>query len=130
MDHFLDYVFMSCALIGYALLLDGTPRFIMLLLLPIQVGFVVNSYLSFSSTGEFKITFLGIGPTELRLFMIGLNTAVTMWGTWWFGKTLPYAGIVLFCGLCVVVFRTQKYVWAIDMADKKARDQKNELGEI
>ena len=123
MDHFLDYVFMSCALIGYALLLDGTPRFIMLLLLPIQVGFVVNSYLSFSSTGEFKITFLGIGPTELRLFMIGLNTTVTIFGTGWFEKALAFAGIVFFCGLCVVVFRTQKYIWAIDRADKEVKKQ-------
>lgn len=121
MDHFLDYVFMSCAFVGYAILLDGTPRFIMLLLLPVQVGFVINSYLSFSSTGEFKITFLGIGPTELRLFMIALNTGVTLFGTVWLEKALPYAGIVLFIGLCVVVFRTQKYVWAIDKADKQAR---------
>lgn len=121
MDHFLDYAFMCCALVGYALLLDGTARFFMLLLLPVQVGFVVNSYLSFAATGEFKITFLGVGPTELRLFLIALNTGLTMFGTAWLEKTLPYAGMVLFLGLCVVVFRTQKYVWALDRRDVLAR---------
>ncbi len=121
MDHFLDYVFLCCAFIGYALLLDGTSRFLMLVLLPVQVGFVINSFLSFASTGEFKITFLGVGPTELRLFMVALNTCVTLFGTAWLEKALPYVGIALFLGLCVVVYRSQKYIWAIDGADTLAR---------
>ncbi|MBN1130972.1 MAG: hypothetical protein JXA71_18425 [Chitinispirillaceae bacterium] len=121
MDHFLDYVFTCCAIIGYALLLDGPSRFLMMLLLPIQVGFVVNAYLSFASTGEFKITFLGVGPTELRLFMILLNTAVILLGTRWLETALPYAAFVFLGGLCVVVYRTQKYVWKTDRSDKEAR---------
>ena len=121
MDHFLDYVFTCCAIIGYALLLDGTARFMMMLLLPIQVGFVVNAYLSFASTRELKITFLGVGPTEMRLLMILLNTAVILLGTLWLETALPYVALVFFAGLCVVVYRTQKYVWGIDRSDKEAR---------
>lgn len=42
---------------------DGRDRFTFFILLPIIGGFIVNSYLSFAATREFKITFMGTGPT-------------------------------------------------------------------
>jgi hypothetical protein len=36
---------------------------------------------------------------------------------------LPYILGVSILFLSVIVFRTQKYIWAIDMADKRARTQ-------
>jgi len=121
MDHFLDFVFMCSALLGYALLFDDLPRLLFLVLIPIFGAFMVNSYLSFAATSEFKITFLGTGPTELRLALIALNTAMILFGTTFVQKALPFALPLAGIGLAVVVFRTQKYIWHIDMEDKRRR---------
>jgi archaetidylinositol phosphate synthase len=121
MDHFLDFVFMCCALIGYALLFDGSHRTIFLMLIPVFGAFMVNSYLSFAATSEFKITFLGTGPTELRLAMILLNTAMIAFGTSFVAVVLPFASAAAIVVLLVVVYRTQKYIWRIDMEDKRRR---------
>jgi len=125
MDHFLDYVFICAVLIGYSFMLEAQSRQIVFLLVPIFGCFLVSSYLAFGATNEFKITFLGAGPTEVRIYIIALNVALIIFGTAWIVKILPYilaASIIL---MCVVVFRTQKYIWNMDMAEKKARDNKS-----
>ena len=121
MDHFLDFVFMASALAGYALLVDGLHRTLLLVLIPIFGAFMVNSYLSFAATSEFKITFLGAGPTELRLALIVLNTALISFGTAWLKAALPFVPPVAMLVVAVVVCRTQKYIWRIDMEDKRQR---------
>jgi phosphatidylglycerophosphate synthase len=125
MDHLLDFVFMSCALIGYALLFDGPHRTLFLMLVPVFGAFMVNSYLSFAATSEFKITFLGTGPTELRLALILLNTAMIVFGKSFVERTLPFVPPVVIVTLAVVVFRTQKYIWRIDMEDKLRRKERS-----
>lgn len=82
---------------------------------------MVNSYLSFAATSEFKITFLGTGPTELRLALIALNTAIIFLGVAFVQKVLPVALPLAGVVLVVVVFRTQKHIWHIDMDDKCRR---------
>jgi archaetidylinositol phosphate synthase len=121
MDHFLDFVFMCSALVGYASLFDGWARTLFLILIPIFGALMVNSYLSFAATNEFKITFLGMGPTEIRLALILLNTAIIWFGTAFVEKALPFVPAVGLIVLAVVVYRTQKYVWRIDMDDKRRR---------
>jgi phosphatidylglycerophosphate synthase len=121
MDHLLDFVFMCSALVGYALLFDGLTRLLFFILIPIFGTFMVNSYLSFAATSEFKITFLGTGPTELRLALILLNTAIIFLGTAFVQTILPVAVPLAGIMLMVVVFRTQKYIWRIDMEDKRRR---------
>ncbi len=90
MDHFLDFIFMCSILIGYAVLFESLYRIIFLVLIPIFGAFMVNSYLSFAATTEFKITFLGMGPTELRLLIIILNTMIIIFGTGFVEKALPF----------------------------------------
>lgn len=121
MDHFLDFVFMCSALVGYALLFDGPSRTLFLVLVPVFGALMVNSYLSFAATNEFKITFLGLGPTEIRLTLILLNTAIIVCGVRFVEKALPFVWPVGLIVLAVVVYRTQKYVWRIDMNDKSQR---------
>jgi hypothetical protein len=82
---------------------------------------MVNSYLAFAATNEFKITFLGLGPTEVRLLLILLNTALIGFGTAFVQAALPYAFAAGLMVVVLVVYRTQKYIWRIDMADKQAR---------
>lgn len=86
-------------------------------------AFIVNSYLSFAVTSEFKITFLGIGPTEVRLLLIVLNTMMIILGTGFVEGALPFIPLFAATALTIVVYRMQKYIWRIDMEDKRRRDQ-------
>jgi archaetidylinositol phosphate synthase len=124
MDHLLDYVFICSVLVGYSFILEGVSRQLVYLLIPVFGSFLVNSYLAFGATNEFKITFLGAGPTEIRIYIILLNTLVIIFGKGWIEKLLPYILAISLVVVCVVVYRTQKYIWNIDMAEKRARDMK------
>ena len=49
MDHFLDFIFMSAIFLGYAILLDGTSRHILYLMVPLFGAFMVSSFRSKTS---------------------------------------------------------------------------------
>lgn len=119
MDHFLDYVFLCSTLIGYALLAKGVYRELILYLVPICAGYMTASFLGFGATGQFKITYLATGPTEIRIWFILLNTALICFGTQWILPLLPWILGVSIAGLCVIVYRTQKFLWKLDMEGKK-----------
>jgi len=123
MDHFLDYIFMSAVFVGYALLFQGRTRDIFFVLAPLYGAFMLNSYLSFAATNEFKITFLGIGHTEVRLLLILFNTAMILFGTAWVEQAVPYVAGLALPLLVIVVYRTQKYIWSLDMQAKRSRDK-------
>jgi hypothetical protein len=118
MDHFLDFVFVCAVLVGYSFLTEGFSRQVILLLIPVFGSFMVNSYLAFGATGEFKITYLGAGPTEIRIYFIILNCLIIWFGTAWIEKILVYILAISIAVLCIVVSRTQKYIWKLDMAEK------------
>ena len=121
MDHLLDFVFMCAIFIGYSFLLQGTDKTFIYLLMLVFGFFMMNSFLSFGSTGEFKITYLGTGPTEIRIWFIVLNCLIIWFGTGWIEKLLVYVLVLSIIILCVVVYRTQKYIWQTDMRDKSNR---------
>lgn len=121
MDHFLDYLFMCSILIGYSFLLKPEVRHLLLLLMPVYGAFMVSAYLSFAATNEFKITYMKLGPTELRILLILLNAAIMVFGIGFFERALPSVFVFVFLGLCVAVFRTQKYIWKKDMEEKRKR---------
>lgn len=119
MDHFLDFLFMSAVFLAYALLLEPGAAFQMVLLMLLYDAMMVSSWLAFGATGRFKITFLGIGPTEIRLLFILINTCLILFGVGWLVVALPWAlgvGLVL---MCVIVARTQASIWRMDMDEKK-----------
>ena len=118
MDHFLDFVFVCAVLVGYSFLTDGFSRQVILLLIPVFGSFMVNSYLAFGATGEFKITYLGAGPTEIRIYFIILNCLIIWLGIGWIERILVYILVISIAVLCIIVYRTQKYVWKLDMAEK------------
>lgn len=79
---------------------------------------MVNSFLSFAATNEFKISYLGIGPTEVRLIFIIINSLIILFGKTYMAPALPLILIFSLLGLIVTVYRTQKYLWKIDMNKK------------
>jgi len=125
MDHFLDYAFMSSILVGYSFLFDGLSKVLILFLIPVFGCFMVSSYVAFGATGEFKITYLGAGPTEIRIYFVILNVLLVIFGTGLVGRALPYVLFGVLVVLCVIVYRTQKYIWDFDMREKQARQKQD-----
>ena len=117
-DHFLDYIFMCCILIGYNFFIPD-PHNVLFYILAIYGAFLVNAFISFAAIDQFKISYLGFGPTEARIGFILVNTMLIIFGKGYLSQFLPYLMIAAFIGLLIVVYRTQNYIWKIDMKDKK-----------
>lgn len=119
MDHFLDYIFLSAVMAGYMILLPDHFKYLEFFVLAIFGAFMVNSYLAVSATGRFRITHLGLGPTEVRLVFIFVNTMLFFFGKTYLAGALPYVLGFSVLALCFVVYRTQKEIWGLDMDDGK-----------
>jgi len=118
MDHFLDFVFMWCLPVGYVFIVSGPSVFLLFVVAFVYSALNVNAFLSFACTNEFKITYLGIGPTEVRLLFILLNVLVISFGPGFLETILPFVLGAMTAALCVIVHRTQKQIWAMDMANR------------
>jgi hypothetical protein len=124
MDHFLDYIFLCALFVGYSFFIPD--RYNALFFLMIVYGaYLVNSYVSFAATNQFKITYLGIGPTEGRIGFLIVNILLMYTNIHFLSRFLPHLLAIAFIGLCVIVFRSQRYIWKLDM-DAKAQ-QKNQM---
>lgn len=122
MDHFLDYVFLCAMLIGYSLLIPNHLKYVMFFVMAVVCGFMVNSFLQFAATNKFRIAYWGIGPTEMRLGFIVINTLIIYLNQSLYVRTVPYAlGIATF-GLFFTAFNTQRQLWSIDM-QARAREE-------
>ena len=119
MDHFLDYLFLCSILIGYSLMLPNQFKYILFFILALFGAFMANSFLSFAATNEFRISYMGIGPTEVRLIFMAVNTLLILCPGTYAVRALPFIlGFSAF-GLFVTVYRTQKVIWDIDMKAKE-----------
>ncbi len=118
MDHFLDYIFLCSILIGYSFLFND--KFNSLFFILVVFGaFMVNSYLAFAATNKFKIEYLKIGPTEIRLLFIIINTLLVFLHKTYLVSFLPIVLILAMAGLIYAVYDTQKKIWAQDMENKR-----------
>lgn len=119
MDHFLDFVFMCSVFIGWSYLFDGFHNKL-LWFMSLGMGcLMVNAFLGFGATNQFKITYLATGPTEMRLYFIFVNAAIIFFGPGWLEKSLLYIFIAFWLGICVVIYRAQRAIWKIDMDIKQ-----------
>ncbi|MBN2095794.1 hypothetical protein JW752_00130 [Candidatus Peregrinibacteria bacterium] len=117
-DHFLDYIFMSCLLIGYSFFMPD--RFgILFFLMMVYGAFMVNSFISFAATNQFQISYLGFGPTEARIGFIAVNTMIILFGKVFLAQFLPHLLGAAFVLLCVVVYKNQKILWEMDMGERQ-----------
>jgi len=119
MDHLLDYIFLCSVVIGYAFILPEKSRYQLLVLLAVFAAFAVSAFLSFSATDRLTISYLKLGPTEFRLALIAINTLLILFGTRYMISGLKYVNAGAVVGLCLVVYRTQKEIWQIDMRVKE-----------
>ncbi len=126
MDHFLDYIFLCSILIAYSFILPDEFKYLLFFIIALFGAFMVNSYLGFAATNEFKISYLGIGPTEVRLIFIIINTLILVFGKTYMAPALPYVLVFSILGLAFTVYRTQKYIWKLDMKKKYLESSKKE----
>jgi phosphatidylglycerophosphate synthase len=119
MDHFLDYIFLCSILIGYALLVRDHHNYMLFFILAIFGAFMVNSFLAFAATNKFRISYLGIGPTEIRIVFIIVNAVlVVVADSQKIEACIPYILWLATFGLFVTVYRTQEHIWDLDMRAK------------
>ncbi|MFA4831691.1 MAG: CDP-alcohol phosphatidyltransferase family protein [Patescibacteria group bacterium] len=119
MDHFLDYIFLCSILIGYAILLPDNFKYLLFFILALFGAFMVNAYLRFAATNEFQIAYLGIGPTEVRIIFIIVNTLLIFFGKTYVAWALPYVLVFSLLGLCVAVYHNSRYIWEMDMKENE-----------
>jgi archaetidylinositol phosphate synthase len=120
MDHFLDYMFLCSILIGYGLMVENYNKYIIFFILALFGAFMVNSFLSFAATGKFRISYMGVGPTEVRVIFILVNTFIIVFGgKFEIPRILPYVLGGAAFALFVTVYQTQKMLWKIDMENKR-----------
>jgi phosphatidylglycerophosphate synthase len=122
MDHFLDFLFMPASFIAWSFLFERPGNIILWVMSYAMAAQMVNSFLGFGATGEFKITYLRTGPTEVRLCFIIINTIAIFCGTEFLEfliKPLPYIAAAYWALTLFVIYRTQKHIWAIDMKAKE-----------
>ncbi|HEX2270367.1 MAG TPA: CDP-alcohol phosphatidyltransferase family protein [Pyrinomonadaceae bacterium] len=118
MDHLLDYFFLCSVIVGYAFILPERSRFQILIMLAIVTGYQVSTFLAFAAMDKFKISYLKFGPTEFRLALIVINGLLVQFGTRQMVNGLKYVNIGAAIGLAVMIYRTHKVIWALDMKHK------------
>lgn len=115
MDHLLDFVFLCSLFVAWSLVLPASAQPWFFGLLGVAGASMVSSFLAFSATGEFRISHLGVGPTELRLAAIVATQALAFFGPAPFARALPLAlgiSLVLLAGL---IGANHRRLWALDM---------------
>lgn len=126
--YFIDH---SCDGLATLLILAGmgaSPYIRMDVALVALAGYLllsIHAYLAARVVGEFKLSYLSAGPTELRLMLIGMTLAMMALGytPGWFGAI---SGFDLFVGIVSVVlillFVIQTLVTAKRLAISDAKD--------
>ena len=117
MDHLLDLVFAGSVVIGYYFLAPEGTAFMFLVLMLVTCASMAVSFLSFAATNQFQIAHYGIGPTEIRIGWIALNTFVFFAGEGVFWWGLPLVIVLNLAALVLLAFQTQKMLWEIDKAN-------------
>ena len=121
MDHLLDYLFLCSVIIGYAFILPERSRYQILIMLALFAGYEVSTFLAFAATDRLKISYLKLGPTEFRLALIVINALLVQYGTRTMINGLKYVNIGAAIGLVLMVYRTHKVIWELDMKHKNGQ---------
>ncbi len=119
MDHLLDYFFLCSVIVGYAFILPERSRYQILFTLAIFAGYEMSTFLAFAATDRLKISYLKFGPTEFRLALIVINALLVQFGTRYMVSGLKYVNVGGAIGLSLLIYRTHKVVWGLDMNSKR-----------
>ena len=119
MDHLVDLVFASSAFLGYSFLVGAASQLILFVFFIAFTVLTGSLFLSFPAYKGFIIGQFGVGPTESRILIILLNTGIIYLGVPWFEQALPFFALLLFIYAFMLVYRTQRDMYRMDMRSKK-----------
>ncbi len=125
MDHFVDFVFMGAVFFSWALVLPGPFRLLVFALFVMCGAFTTHAHLTFAVTNEFHIAHFNVGATELRVVFVAANSLAAVFGPTVLEWLLPVGAAILLVGLVVVVSRTQRSIWQLDMRAKAEQERRN-----
>jgi phosphatidylglycerophosphate synthase len=115
MDHLLDFVFAGSIVIAYSFLVQAKwLEFLFLILLLVTCATMAVSFLSFAATNQFQIAYYGIGPTEIRIGYVALNTFVSVAGTAIFSWGVPVVVALNLVAFVVLAAQTSRNLWRLD----------------
>ncbi len=115
MDHLLDLLFAGSLVIAYSFMVEvWWLRLSFLVLLLVTCATMAVSFLSFAATNQFQIAYYGIGPTEIRIGYIALNTLVSVVGTAVFSWGVPVVLAVNIAAFVVLAGQTSRQLWRTD----------------
>jgi phosphatidylglycerophosphate synthase len=115
MDHLLDLLFAGSVVIAYSFLVEAEwLELAFLILLLVTTAMMAVSFLSFAATNQFQIAYYGIGPTEVRISYIALNTFVFFAGTAIFSWGVPLVLAINVLALVILTRQTSRTLWRID----------------
>jgi hypothetical protein len=101
--------------IAYSFLVEARwLTFLFLILLLVTCGTMAVSFLSFAATNQFQIAYYGIGPTEIRIGYIALNTFVVFVGTAIFSWGVPLVVALNLVAFVIMAAQTSRNLWQID----------------
>ncbi len=114
-DHILDLIFAGSVVIAYSFLVEARwLQFLFLILLLVTCATMATSFLSFAATNQFQIAYYGLGPTEIRIGYIALNTIVAAAGTAIFSWGVPVIVAINLMAFLILAGQTGKNLWAMD----------------
>lgn len=117
MDHLLDFIFLCAIGVGYAWLMPASLRMHLVAITMAFAGAMASTYLAFNVTSEFRMSHFRIGPTELRIVLLMINTLLICFKGFRQGleTAVPVALVVSLVALGIVIDRTQRRIWNLDM---------------
>ena len=121
MVHRLDYFFLASVMIGYMILMPDTSKWLFFFIFALVTGFMVNSFLAMAASNKFRITHLGIGPTEIRIAFIIINVLLIVFGKTHLAFTVPFLLPLAFVSLVYVIYQEQRKIWQLDMEAKRLK---------
>ncbi len=114
-DHILDLIFAGSVVIAYSFLVEARwLQFLFLILLLVTCATMATSFLSFAATNQFQIAYYGLGPTEVRIGYIALNTFVAFVGTEIFSWGVPIIVAINVIAFTILAGQTSKNLWQLD----------------
>lgn len=106
---------MSAMVFAYSFLVEAWwLELLFLILLLITCATMAVSFLSFAATNRFQIAYYGIGPTEIRIGYIALNTFVFFVGTTIFSWGVPLVVAVNAVAFVTLAAHTSRELWRLD----------------
>lgn len=84
----------------------------------VKWGFFMDHFLDTIFAGSLVVAYSLIGPTEVRIGYVAMNTIVYVFGTQVIAWGLPLVLIANLVVLVGLVYQTQKRIWYLDQAAK------------